>query len=294
MEKRKKSESKSKLELISTAYDAAIEAAIKASEIIVSFWPNPQNPNFNRKLALEVIEKEGTGNYATVADLQSEKKILEVIQSKELLRNHSILSEESEEIKADKKWRWIIDPIDGTPNFRNGNPDFGICIALFNGQEPVIGLIAMPGLRQLAVAKREGDAKLLTYEGKEVANLKDLTQRYNDPLDKALVGYDLGYENRAEQLQEIAAKLITKVGYASCLASFSTGNFRLLQGMMGIYFGLSPTIMDIAPAAALIPGVGGVVTDIEGKPIDWRSSERSYIGAVNPRIHEQFLEALNS
>jgi fructose-1,6-bisphosphatase/inositol monophosphatase family enzyme len=52
--------------------------------------------------------------------------------------------------------------------------------------------------------------------------------------------------------------------------------------------------MDVAPAAALIPAVGGVVTDMNGKPIDWRASKRSYIGAVNPQIHQQFLEAINS
>jgi fructose-1,6-bisphosphatase/inositol monophosphatase family enzyme len=196
------------------AYNTAIEAAIAATDVIAPFWPNHQNVRFNRKLALEVIEKEGTGNYATIADFQSEKKIIEIIQSKPLLRNHSILSEESEEIKADEEWRWIIDPIDGTPNFRNGNPDFGICIALFNGQKPVVGLIAMPGLRQLAVAGYGEDAKLLTYDGKEIANLRDLAQKYSDPIAKALVGYDLGYKNRAGQMKDIAEKLITKVGYA--------------------------------------------------------------------------------
>ncbi|MGH7203367.1 MAG: inositol monophosphatase family protein [Candidatus Levyibacteriota bacterium] len=283
-----------KRDIIEVAYDAVIEAALQATEEIIPFWPNPQNNRFNRKLALEVIDKEGTGNYATIADLKSEKKIIEVIQSKPLLNNHSFLSEESEAIEADENWRWIIDPIDGTPNFRNGNPDFGMCIALFNGQQPILGLIAMPGLRQMVVAKNGEDAKLLNYEGKELANLKELAQQYSDPLDKALVGYDLGYNNRAGQLQEIADKLITKVGYASVLASFSTGNFRLVQGMMGLYFGMSPTIMDIAPAVAIIPAVGGVVTDMEGKPIDWLAESRSYIGAVNPQIHQQFLDALNS
>jgi myo-inositol-1(or 4)-monophosphatase len=241
-----------------------------------------------------VIDKEGTGNYATIADIQAEKKIIEVIQSHSLLKGHSILSEESEEIVADEKWRWIIDPIDGTPNFRNGNPDFGMCIALFNGQQPILGLIARPGLRQIVITKNGGDAKLFTYEGKELANVRELAEQYKDPLDNALVGYDLGYRNRQGQLKEIAEKIITKVGYAVCLASFSTGNFRLLQGMMGIYFGMSPTIMDVAPAAALIPAVGGVVTDMQGKQIDWLSSERSYIGAVNPKIHQQFLEVVNS
>ena len=283
-----------KQKIIDTAYDTAIYAAIKASEVILPFWPNPENIYFNHQLALGVIDKEGTGNYATIADLQAEKKIIEVIQLNPFLKEHSILSEESKEIVADEKWRWIIDPIDGTPNFRNGNPDYGMCIALFNGQQPILGLIARPSLQQMVVAKYGCDAKLLTYDGKELANVKELAAKYHDSLDKALIGYDLGYSNRQNQLIEIAEKIITKVGYAVCLASFSTGNFRLMQGMMGIYFGMSPTVMDVAPAAALIPASGGVITDMHGNPIDWLSSERSYIGAVNPKIHQQFLEVVNN
>lgn len=279
--------------VVDAAYNTAILAAIQASEVAMPYWPNPDNTNFNRTLALEVIGKDGTGNYATTADMLAEKKIIEVIQANPLLARHSILSEESEEIKADEQWRWVIDPIDGTPNFRNGNPDFGMCIALFHGQQPIIGLIARPGIGQMVVAKAGGQAKLMNYDGKELANLRELAQAYSDPLEQALIGYDLGYSNRRAQLQEIVDKVITKVGYAVCLASFSTGNFRMMQGMMGLYFGFSPTIMDIAPAAALLPAVGGVITDLQGNPIDWLSKDRSYIGAVNPRIHQQFLEIIN-
>ena len=279
--------------IISVAYDACIEAALLAAEEIIPFWPNPQNSRFDRQRALNVIEKEGVGNYATVADLASEKKIIEVLRSKPLLSNHSFLSEETEPIEADEQWRWVIDPIDGTPNFRNGNPDFGMCIALFNGQQPVLGFIAMPALRQFVIAKKGEDAKLLTYDGKELANLRERVSAYNDSLDMALIGYDLGYSNRRAQLEKIAEKVIEHVGYASVLASFSTGTFRLLQGMMGLYFGMSPTVMDIAPVATLIPAVGGVVTDMDGKAIDWLASERSYVGAINPQIHQQFLEVLH-
>jgi hypothetical protein len=54
-------------QLIDSAYDTAIKAAIKASDVAIPYWPNPDNPRFDRQLALEVIDKEGTGNYATVA-----------------------------------------------------------------------------------------------------------------------------------------------------------------------------------------------------------------------------------
>jgi myo-inositol-1(or 4)-monophosphatase len=281
------------MSLVDLAYDTALRACFEATELILPLWRNPSNPLADG-YALETIDKAGVGNYATVADLTSEKRIIEVVQSVPELSGHTIVSEESDEIEGDEEWRWIIDPIDGTPNFRNGNADFGICIAVFRGETPIVGVIAMPALHQLVAQKLGTSARLLTYDGKEIADLGVLAKRYSDPLENALVGYDLGYENRAGQLRVITEKLIGKVGYASCLASFSTGNFRLLQGMMGVYFGMSPTVMDVAPAAALIPSVGGVVTDIEGKAIDWSTDKRSFIGAINPRIHEEFLAALHS
>lgn len=287
-------ERESTQELEQVAYDTAINAAIKASEKILPYWPNPLNPYFNEKFVLKVMEKEGCGNYATIADIYSERTIIQTIQSQPVLKNHSILAEESEEIKADQNWRWIIDPIDGTPNFKNGNPDFGIAIALFNGQDPVLGLIAMPGLRQMAIAKRGEEAKLLDFDGKQLALLRELSSKYTNPLSKALIGYDLGYEERSKQIKDVIAKVIDGVGYAVCLGSFSTGNFRLTQGMMDVYFGVNPTIMDIAPAATLIPAIGGVVTGLDGKPIDWLAKQRSYVGAINPQIHQEFLELLRS
>ncbi|MGH3426254.1 MAG: inositol monophosphatase family protein [Terriglobales bacterium] len=282
------------MDIIETAYETAIEACLQATEVIRPLWPNPSNHYFDYRTTLDRIEKEGIGNFATIADLQSERKIIETIQSKPLLAGHSILSEESAEIMGDDELRWIVDPIYGTQNFSNGIPDFGICIALFCGQKPIVGVIAMPALRQIVAVKHGDPARLISYDRAELADLRGLARRYSDSLENALVGYNLGYHDRAEQLEMIAQKLIANVGYASCLGSFSTGNFRLLQGMMGIYFGTSPTVMDIAPAAALIPSIGGVVTDLAGLPIDWKAPSRSYVGGINPRIHEQFLSTLNA
>jgi myo-inositol-1(or 4)-monophosphatase len=275
------------------AYNTAIEAALAASEVMLPWWPNPTNRLFNGK-DLDTITKEGIGNYATVADLESEKRIIEVIQSKPEFRSHGILAEETDEITGDGEWRWIVDPIDGTINFRNGNADFGICIALFQGNTPIAGIIAMPALRQLVSAGVGQPAKLMSYDKVELGDLQSLARRFPDPLDNALVGYNVGYQDRIAQMHFVTNKVVEKVGNACCLGSYSTGNFRLVQGMMGICFGLTPTAMDISLAAALIPAVGGVITDLDGDEIDWTAKERTYLGAVNARLHDEFLTAINS
>src|SRR3712207_3212119 len=40
--------------------------------------------------------------------------------------------------------RWVLDPIDGTKNFVRGVPVWATLIALFDGDEPVVGLVSAP------------------------------------------------------------------------------------------------------------------------------------------------------
>ena len=44
--------------------------------------------------------------------------------------------------------RWVLDPIDGTKNFVRGVPVWATLIALFDGDEPVVGLVSAPALNK--------------------------------------------------------------------------------------------------------------------------------------------------
>lgn len=276
------------------AYKTAINVGIKASEHILKYWPNPSNPLFDQNLVIQIFEKnQGIGNYATIADKESEDIILAAIQHDPLLKGHRIIAEESDEVITTSDWQWTIDPIDGTPPFRNGLPEFGISIGLLKGQEPIMGVIAMPAQRQLIAARKGHGARLLSFEGKELRNLTE-PQGLQPALDKTLIAYDLGYEERSEQLKEVVAKLADKVGYPVSYGSSSTGNFRVAQGLIGAYFCQTPTKFDIGASSAIIKEIGGLVTDMSGKPIDWTANSRSYLAARTPEMHRQILELINS
>lgn len=281
-------------QLIEAARATTFNAIVEASRAMLAYWPNPQNVHFDPARMPEIVDhKGGPGNYATIADHAAEQSIIAAITSNPLFRGHGIVAEESGANNADAEWRWVIDPIDGTLNFRHGNPDFGVCIALFKGNTPMLGAIAQPAIGQVAMATIGTDAMLFDFNGRPIANLRQRASQYDEPLERALVGYDVGYAKRGQQLQQFVVPIADKVGYAVSIASFSTGNMRLLQGMMAAYFGSCPTVMDVAPAAALIPAVGGVVTDMQGRPIDWRARERTYLAAINPQIHARLLELLS-
>ncbi len=70
--------------------------------------------------------------------------------------DHAILGEEAGEDRAGARFRWVLDPIDGTRAFITGRPTFGTLVALLDGDTPVLGLIDQPitGERWLGVAGR--------------------------------------------------------------------------------------------------------------------------------------------
>jgi myo-inositol-1(or 4)-monophosphatase len=58
---------------------------------------------------------------------------------------HGLLGEEhADDIAAESRYVWVIDPIDGTMNFASGLPLFGISIGLLEDQAPVVGAIWVP------------------------------------------------------------------------------------------------------------------------------------------------------
>ena len=87
--------------------------------------------------------KKATSILVTEADLASEKFIVEKIRS--YYPKHSILAEESGEsnvavIEGESRWKWIIDPLDGTTNYAHGYPCFCVTLAVEHKDEIVIGV----------------------------------------------------------------------------------------------------------------------------------------------------------
>jgi myo-inositol-1(or 4)-monophosphatase len=58
---------------------------------------------------------------------------------------HGLLGEEhADDIAADARCVWVLDPIDGTMNFASGLPLFGISIGLLQDGAPIVGCIWVP------------------------------------------------------------------------------------------------------------------------------------------------------
>ncbi len=78
----------------------------------------------------------------TVADRSTELAMRALLG--QLYPEHGITGEEFGTERGEARWRWVLDPIDGTRAFITGRPTFGTLIGLLDGDVPILGIIDQP------------------------------------------------------------------------------------------------------------------------------------------------------
>jgi len=102
------------------------------------------------------VQQKGDGSPVTLADQEAEALIRAQLLSNSVLGPLDILGEEEGLQGTGTRWRWIVDPIDGTRSFIHGIPLFGTIISLLDTKEdlPVVGVIHLPMLGQTYAAAK--------------------------------------------------------------------------------------------------------------------------------------------
>jgi len=88
------------------------------------------------------IKTKKDGSQVTSIDLQLSKFIYENLTK--LFPQIPIICEEGDQSKIFGDYFFVVDPIDGTASFINGEEEFSINIALIYKQKPIFGLIYAP------------------------------------------------------------------------------------------------------------------------------------------------------
>jgi myo-inositol-1(or 4)-monophosphatase len=250
--------------------EAAREAALKAGEITLSF----------RGKSLGTIEKGRIGDFATKADLASERAILEILQKS--FPKHSFKSEEIGLIDNGSEYLWVIDPLDGTIVFKSGLPFYAISIGLLKDMRPILGVINLPGMRSLYWANK-GKGAYLNGDPIKVSEESDLK--------KSLICAELGYEkDRKAVITKSLLPLTLKSRYTPI---FGCTAFDLALVASNVLEGCVHTAYpwDFAAGAILVEEAGGQVTDQKGKPVDW-SKDWMDVFASNGLIHNEVLSII--
>ena len=114
--------------------EAAVTLAQGAGEILLQRFGKP----------LEVTYKgERNQDPVTEADRASEEFLKDEISRR--FPHHAIIAEETPEsdVKSTEVV-WVVDPLDGTQNYINGLPIFGVSIGVLEAGRPVVGALFIP------------------------------------------------------------------------------------------------------------------------------------------------------
>jgi myo-inositol-1(or 4)-monophosphatase len=249
----------------------AIETAREAGQILLD------------KLGKITVSKKGDINLVTDADLASEKYIVEKIRSR--YPKHHILAEESGEsnavIDGDKRWKWIIDPLDGTTNYAHGYPCFCVTLALEHDGEIVVGVTFDPTRDETFSAEKGQGASL---------NNKKIRVSNTEKLSEALIvtGFPYNFAERDNFAQHLTDFLLKSRGVrrdgsaAIDMAYVACGRFD------GFWEeGLNP--WDVAAGVLFIEEAGGRVSYYDDSKF---SIYKPPICASNGLIHHEMLDIL--
>lgn len=233
--------------------------------------------------------KESQSSIVTKADVESEKRIIEIIL--ENFPGHNTLGEETGFQNRNSDFTWVIDPLDGTSNFAAGLPWFGVIICVLKNSIPVMSGCFMPVQNEIYFAEK---GKGATRNGKKIivsaeTNLKNILAAYSlDFSDEA------GKTERETKVIGNLVKNIRNLRGTNCLIDFC----YTADGKLGACINQTTKIWDIAGPGLIIEEAGGIVTDISGNQFDFSLNETNYnrnftIVCSNKMLHNELIKLMN-
>ncbi|MDR0418841.1 MAG: inositol monophosphatase [Prevotellaceae bacterium] len=201
------------------------------------------------------VEVKGLNNFVSYVDKVAEKQIVEKLR--ELLPEAGFIAEEGTAESNNEKYRWVIDPLDGTTNFIHGLYPFAVSIALMEDKRVVIGVVYEVGLDECFYAWKDSKAYCNSKEIRvsDVKSLKD-----------SLVATGFPYTN-FDKLQRYfnSMEFILRNSHgARRLGSAATDLAYVACGRCEAFYEYALSPWDVAAGALIVERAGGKVSDFSG------------------------------
>lgn len=244
--------------------------AIEAGEITLKYFDGLEDMQ---------VDCKHDDSPVTLADREAEAFIQMSLES--ILPDIPMIGEEgvalgkAPEISKGQEYFWLVDPLDGTKEFISGGEDFTVNIALIKNGAPVLGVVYAPARGELYAGYEGGRAvKWLQDTDSE----KEISVRACPKEGLTVVASKShGDPTRLEKfLEKFKINKLAKYGSSLKICVIAAGK-------ADIYPRFGPTCeWDTAAADAVIRAAGGMVTDTEGKPLQY--------GGANPKwLNPEFI-----
>jgi myo-inositol-1(or 4)-monophosphatase len=252
----------------------AIEAALSAGRVHLAYFR--RDPR---------VEKKGPIDLVTAADIAVEQSFRKLIADR--FPSHAVLGEEAGAGRGTPvaaRWRWIIDPLDGTTNFAHGLAFFCVSIALEVDGQTELAVVYDPIGEELFSAERGRGAWL---------NGEPLRVSSRDVLVDALLCTGFPYSIREDQRRQVdvfagflgRSRAVRRLGSAALDLSY------VAAGRFDGFWEEQLHAWDIAAGVLIVQEAGGRVTGYDDEPIDLFAGR---IVASNGRLHAAMLEVIRA
>ncbi|MCK4325546.1 inositol monophosphatase [bacterium] len=246
--------------------ELAIEATKEAGKILMD--------NFGRPIK---TKRKADGSLVTDVDLRVDDKITKLI--KRDCPEDNILSEESDHRGFSSKFKWIIDPLDGTHNYVRNIEIFGTSIALEFKGEVVLGLIYIPATEEFYIAQKGKGAYL---NGRRI----NVSKRN---LSQATMIYDSRIRYNKKPMLASLEKFLDKVFNMRMFGSTARSLSYLAEGKVDLEIEYTDKVWDFAAGFLLVEEAGGRATDLQGRR--WSTNTQQYI-VSNRIVHKEALSIM--
>ncbi|MFT4311195.1 MAG: 3'(2'),5'-bisphosphate nucleotidase CysQ family protein [Candidatus Woesearchaeota archaeon] len=241
-----------------------------------------------RKKGLVVKTKSSPFDFVTSADEKSETHIIRELKRE--FPSYQVLAEEqNKEIEQTHSNIWMVDPLDGTKDFKNGGSGFSVMIGLYQNGRPVLGVVYAP------------DKNIIYYAQKGTGSYM-----LKDGAEKRI------YVSKTSSIEE--SKVVTRIPHGEIreedrLVDYFNASQKIPESSVGIKLGLiargladfhvssnsKTSKWDTCAPQIILEEAGGKLTDSKGKPLNYNQKQnlrnRSFV-ASNGLLHQNIIEKI--
>jgi len=228
------------------------------------------------------VSLKGVNDFVTHVDRGSEQLL--VTRLGKLIPSAGFVVEENTSTAAGEKYRWIVDPLDGTTNFIHRVHPFAISIALAEDDKILSGVVHEASGREVFHAWEGGGAYL---------NGKKIKVSSNGTLGSGFIATGFPYNDftRLQGYLDTLSYLMKNCVGVRRMGAASVDLSYVACGRFEAFFEYGLKQWDIAAGSVIITEAGGMVSDFSGKSDLLTGKE--FI-ASNSLVHPEMLKIISN
>ena len=233
------------------------------------------------------VREKAPSDLVTDADLASQEVVRQTVFG--AFPDHDFLSEEEPVVPAARpaggsgpRYRWIVDPLDGTTNYVHGIPDFAVSLALECDGEVLVGTVFNPVHGECYTAAK-GSGAFLNGRRLWTSGITQLRQAVVAASFPPRITADSPIIADFTRIL-LASQSVRRTGSAALNLCY------VAAGRFDGFWARDTKVWDVAAGFLMIREAGGIMTGLDGSP--FRLDRPQFVAAATEPLHGELRSML--